>query len=170
MSYLEDSRSGLTPASMHWKATAFGVFFLAVFCAVAVHLYRYDPPVAGALADPQLRGISGWLLLAALALLLTPIRGFGGLVESWPLLNELNWTALTREGGARFSALWEPVLIFSLAVNLMSVVMGALIPRPETELLVEMVLAASADRASAAATVLDLGTGSGAIALAMAKG
>jgi release factor glutamine methyltransferase len=46
----------------------------------------------------------------------------------------------------------------------------ALIPRPETELLVEMVLAASADRASAATTVLDLGTGSGAIALAMAKG
>ena len=46
----------------------------------------------------------------------------------------------------------------------------ALIPRPETELLVERVLATCAERANVATNVLDLGTGSGAIALAMAAG
>jgi release factor glutamine methyltransferase len=46
----------------------------------------------------------------------------------------------------------------------------ALIPRPETELMVERVLAAWSDRMAGATRVLDLGTGSGAIALALANG
>src|SRR5512133_2716126 len=44
---------------------------------------------------------------------------------------------------------------------------AVLIPRPETELLVELALARIPE--NAAARVLDLGTGSGAIAVALAK-
>ncbi len=44
-----------------------------------------------------------------------------------------------------------------------------LIPRPETELLVEIVLRAAADSGVAGGTVVDVGTGSGAIALALAS-
>ncbi|HET9013879.1 MAG TPA: peptide chain release factor N(5)-glutamine methyltransferase [Gemmatimonadaceae bacterium] len=44
-----------------------------------------------------------------------------------------------------------------------------LIPRPETELLVELVLRAAAEHDGCAGTVVDVGTGSGAIALAVAS-
>lgn len=46
---------------------------------------------------------------------------------------------------------------------------GVLIPRPETELLVEHVLGWSAAAARQAPTALDIGTGTGAIALSLAK-
>ena len=51
---------------------------------------------------------------------------------------------------------------FSLVVN-----PSVLIPRPETELLVEIASVRLRDRAGA--TVVDVGTGSGAIAIALAK-
>lgn len=51
----------------------------------------------------------------------------------------------------------------------LEVVPGVLIPRPETELLVEEVLKWSGTSAAEAPTVLDLGTGTGAIALSLAK-
>jgi release factor glutamine methyltransferase len=46
---------------------------------------------------------------------------------------------------------------------------GVLVPRPETELLVEPVLAALRDRGTHAPVVVDLGSGSGALALALAQ-
>lgn len=53
----------------------------------------------------------------------------------------------------------------------LSVAPGVLIPRPETELLIELVIdfLNSASRQIAAPKILDLGTGSGAIGLALAK-
>jgi release factor glutamine methyltransferase len=53
----------------------------------------------------------------------------------------------------------------------LSVSPGVLIPRPETELLVELVInfLDSAGRQNFTPTILDLGTGSGAIGLALAK-
>lgn len=126
MSYLSAGHSGLESGAIHWKAMTLGVLFVAVFGAVAVYLYRYDPPASAAIMEPRLRGISGWLAIAALALLLAPVLSVKALTETWPLFSELNWTALTQKGGSRFSAMWEPVLIFSLGVQLMSLVLGAL--------------------------------------------
>lgn len=51
----------------------------------------------------------------------------------------------------------------------LKVTADTLIPRPETEMIVEWVLTEFPDKKSSAKKVLDLGTGSGAIALAIAK-
>lgn len=58
----------------------------------------------------------------------------------------------------------QPFLDFELRVD-----RRVLIPRPETELLVEAALAATAAQAEAPLAVADLGTGSGAIAIAIAR-
>ena len=53
---------------------------------------------------------------------------------------------------------------------MLEVTPDVLVPRPETELLVDWALRAAGRRARAAPTVVDLGTGSGAIALAVKRG
>ena len=89
----------------------------------------------------------------------------------------LNDTALGESALARFRALFarrlrgEPVSYISGRREFWSldfiVTSAVLTPRPETELLVEIVLKAIG--ANASPRILDLGTGSGAIAVALAK-
>jgi release factor glutamine methyltransferase len=98
-----------------------------------------------------------------------------GCDRSWLVAHDTD--PLPREQAARFRTLWtrrlagEPVAYLTgrrgfwtldLAVNT-----GVLIPRPETELLVETALARIP--VDAAWDLADLGTGSGAIALALAR-
>jgi release factor glutamine methyltransferase len=121
-------------------------------------------------AARQLAEVSDTPRLDAEVLLAEALERSRGYLHAWP-----EWTP-ERERAARFAA-WlerrqtgEPVAyilgrreFWSLELE---VTPDTLIPRPETELLVELALARlPADRSI---TVADLGTGSGAIALALA--
>jgi len=86
--------------------------------------------------------------------------------------------AIASEASCRFAALLarraarEPVAYLTGVREFWSlpltVTPAVLIPRPETETLVEAVLGCLAERASGPLTVADVGTGSGAIAIALA--
>ena len=77
-------------------------------------------------------------------------------------LKRLNDDLRILEGGTPFAYIVGKKEFFGIELEISE---SVLVPRPETELLVEMVLTIAPKNA----TLLDLGTGSGAIALAIAK-
>ena len=69
--------------------------------------------------NEQLNGISGWLIIVAIGIILSPIY----IVQSlFPLYSEIfnngSWEILTTPGTAEYSPLWAPILITEIAVNI----------------------------------------------------
>lgn len=111
----------------NWSIAMLAVMLLAVLVWLALKVYRYDPPVPHGDIDPGLQGISGWLLLPALGIVLQPLRILKDVAELVPAFAADNWMLLTTVGQSSYHALWAPTLLFELAGNLGLLVFSVLL-------------------------------------------
>ena len=66
----------------------------------------------------QYKGLSGWLLLVGLGVIVSPIRLFALLATTyWPIFNDGTWSVLTTAGTASYHPLWAPLLLGEVAFN-----------------------------------------------------
>lgn len=111
----------------NWSIAMLAVMLLAVLVWLALKVYRYDPPPPGGVIDPRLQGISGWLLLPALAIVLQPLRILKDVAELVPSYAADTWMHLTTVGQTAYHPLWAPTLLFELAANLALLVFSVLL-------------------------------------------
>lgn len=111
----------------NWLVALVGILLLLIFGWVSIRLYHYDPPAAPSAGEARLQGISGWLLLPAIGVLLAPLRIGSALLNNLSLYAVDTWSALTTWGSAQYHAMWAPVLLFELASNVALVVFGLLL-------------------------------------------
>lgn len=71
-----------------------GLLIALLWGAVAVAVYRRDPPPHAQPADPALRGIRGWLLLPALGVVVTPIRVASDLYSTTGSFSTDTWSQI----------------------------------------------------------------------------
>lgn len=126
------------------------------------------PPTVRRLLD-HAQGLIGridaeWLLLAVLGKPRSWLFAHADDVVDGPLADRFRGLVARRQGGEPVAYLTGSRGFWSLDL---AVTPATLIPRPETELLVELALARIAEADST--RIADLGTGSGAIALAIAR-
>lgn len=113
---------------INWTVALIALFFAALLARLAWMVYRHDPAVAPAEpAEWHLRGIGGWLLLAALAAVFAPIRAARELWGTLPALSLQTWSALTSAGSDTYHPLWAPVLLFELFAQMALLVFGILL-------------------------------------------
>lgn len=121
------ARSGHPLERFNWTLALLGCLLLLSFSWAARKLYRYDPPSSSFPIDPALQGLVGWLILPAIGIVLMPFLALSGLRELLPALASDNWARLTTFGNADYHALWAPLLLFELGVNLAQLVAGVLL-------------------------------------------
>lgn len=68
--------------------------------------------------NDQLKGISGWLILIAIGIVLTPVRLIFFVVTEYPeIIKSGAWEQLTTPGSPMYNPFFSPVLIFELIFN-----------------------------------------------------
>lgn len=105
---------------INWSVAMAALLFLLPLTWAAFRLYRYDPPPSTGPVAGQ--NIGGWLILPALGVIVTPIRMLVEFIRSIPTFSADNWSLLTTAGSALYHALWAPVLLFELGINLALIV------------------------------------------------
>lgn len=109
--------AGATVASDSWEIPALNGWLLAFALLAAVSsallvwwMFRYDPPAAKLYLNtpPAPVGIGGWLILAAIAVLVRPLVYMASLGNLAHLLPANVWGALTVPGGDYHHWLWAP--------------------------------------------------------------
>jgi transglutaminase-like putative cysteine protease len=118
--------SGLA-GGVNWTVAMIAMLLTGIYLAVAVLLYRHDPAGPSVPVDPALQGISGWLVLPAIGIVLTPLVVLAELITGAEAYSLATWTRLTAVGGEQYHALWEPLLLFGLAANLAILVLSCLV-------------------------------------------
>lgn len=116
-------------AAISWPVLATGVLSLGLFGALALRLYRYDPaPVAS--DEPVAfgeQGIGGWLVLAAISILVAPLVALAAFAQIWPALQWETWVALTTPGSISYSLLSAAHVLFAVFANTGLVILGVLL-------------------------------------------
>lgn len=126
-SWRPDVAGGGAGGDFNWIIAMLSALLLTILMAAATFVYRHDPAGPVAPLDPSLQGIRGWLILPAIGVVVTPIRvglEFIGNLEAYGLSN---WAALVTPGGEFYHALWAPLLLFELCVNLGLIVLSVLL-------------------------------------------
>lgn len=112
---------------MNWLVLAVLLLALALFSALAVLAFRYDPPAAPDPVDPALVGISGWLVLLTIGLCVAPVRIAADLVEVVDATSLDTWARIATPGGEDFHPLWGPLLLLEVVGNLFFLVASVLL-------------------------------------------
>lgn len=102
----------------NWLVAVIGFLVALLWGALALAIYRRDPPSPALPLDPSLRGIRGWLLLPALGVIVTPIRIASDMYSMFGSFSMDTWSQLTTAGSQVFNAMWAPILLAELALNL----------------------------------------------------
>ena len=121
------AKAGHPMERFNWTLAVLGCLLLLLFSWAARKLYRYDPPNSNHPIDPGLQGLVGWLILPAIGIVLMPFLAMSGLFQLLPTLASDNWSRLTSFGSTDYHALWAPLLLFELGVNLAQLVAGILL-------------------------------------------
>jgi hypothetical protein len=110
----------LLAGGINWSILMLGVIWSLLVTAGMVVAWRHRPLAAGPppLPDPRLAGLGGWLLLVGFGVLLRPFSLGFIIWNNAEVYGAANWVDLTSLGGARYHALWAPVLIGELLANL----------------------------------------------------
>lgn len=120
-----------SPASMdglfNWPIAMLATVVTGLWIWLAVKLYLHDPVRPPRAVFSQEPSIGGWLILAALGVILMPFRVGHQIYTSGLKAFALPaWTALTTPGGAYYDAMWAPVLLFEMVATLGMLVMSLL--------------------------------------------
>jgi hypothetical protein len=127
-----DEKKAPTPeygplAKFNWTIAVIAALMLAAFIWLASRVYRYDPLSRQSHGDPSLQGISGWLMLPAISLVLRPLILLKNIYSTLPTYATDNWMNVTVAGQPGYHPLWAPTLLFELAANLGLVVASVLL-------------------------------------------
>ncbi|WP_308418636.1 DUF2569 domain-containing protein [Chitinimonas arctica] len=110
----------------NWTIALLGLMLTGVWIALAIMLYRYDPPAKPGQATGPGEKIGGWLVLVAIGVSFNPFRALKELFEMLPVYSLDSWAAITSLDGAAYHPLWAPTLLFALAAQLAQVVFTVL--------------------------------------------
>lgn len=126
------SRNGSTAADdamtkFNWPVAMVALLLTAMWIVLAFAVYRRDGPEPSPPFDPDLVGIRGWLVLPAISVVVSPIRMAFDLYGTSSVFALDTWTALTTYGKPAFHALWAPVILLEMGINLALVVFWVLL-------------------------------------------
>ncbi len=115
--------------SINWTVSLVALFGLVIWAGAAGAVYRYDPlswsDRHNQAADARLAGISGWLVLPAIGLLIQPFILVGGLLGDASSYSSDVWQNLM--GNASISQYFIPLLLVELILRLGMLVFSALL-------------------------------------------
>lgn len=120
---------GATYDDLNWTILLLALFTLGFGIFAASKVYAYAPNIPTTPLwpyDSYLQGIRGWLLLVAFGVCMNPIQLLRALVSTLPAYSHSQWNALTTPGTEAYHVLWQPLLIFELLFNLLTVVFSIL--------------------------------------------
>lgn len=108
--------------NFNWSIGALGGIYLILLgvAAAAIHQFRpkLPPPLPTDESGLQPSGLGGWLILPAIALVVSPIRTFCTLAGTFAVYAPDSWHTLTDPSGAAYNSFWAPVLIYEFLTNL----------------------------------------------------
>ncbi len=112
----------------NWNFIIITAFTLLASIVLARKLYIFDPPpVPHTNIDLTLRGVSGWLILFAFNLYVTPLGLLFALGITLPSYEMTSWRLLTDSSYNNFYFLWGLLLTFELIINIGMVVLSILL-------------------------------------------
>lgn len=110
-----------------WKMVLFAAIVFVAAAYAAFRLYRYDPPPRRSAPLPEIRSIRGWLLLAAVSVVIAPIRTTVDLIKALPAYFGADWSELTTATSAEYHPLWAPTLAIEMAANIVMLALVVLL-------------------------------------------
>jgi transglutaminase-like putative cysteine protease len=122
----DDTAQGSFLERFNWTVAMIGVLMLALCGWMARKAYRWDPAPRNELPDPALVGITGWLILPAIGVVVSPPATAWVVFDSIDVYALPTWISLTQPGGEFYNALWAPLLLGELAMNIALFVLALL--------------------------------------------
>jgi hypothetical protein len=114
---------------LNWTILLLATVIIGLGIFATSKVYVYSPALPSAPLEPydsRLQGLGGWLLLIAFVVCMNPIRLLSGFASNVPAYSHSRWIALTTPGAEEYHALWQPLLIFELLLNLLLIVFSVL--------------------------------------------
>ena len=125
--------SNTAGGGINWPILALAIMFAGVLCLFAGKYYNYQPALVEGLPprvddiDPRLNGLSGWLILVGLGLILSPVGILRTMSETLHLYTPQGWAHVIDSDGPGYRALWSITLIGELLGNLTLLAMDLLL-------------------------------------------